>query len=113
VDNLVLDHVVVEFRAIANGAEPYKRAIETHFLLQSSLSSGSTFFAWARMTTAGVRPESTGMIFAGTALLEQHSLSAVPDDDRKCAMQRTLSMDLVLLAGTKLPIMIVDENDFF
>ncbi|MGD8423585.1 MAG: hypothetical protein PVG31_07960, partial [Methyloceanibacter sp.] len=60
-----------------------------------------------------VCPESTRMIFAAAALLEQDSLSAVPDDDRECAMQRTLPMDLVLLAGTNLPIMIVDENDFF
>jgi hypothetical protein len=52
------------------------------------------------------------MIFVIAALLEQQPLSAVPDDGRKCAMQRTLPMDLVLLAGTDLPIIIVDENDF-
>ena len=52
------------------------------------------------------------MIFACAALLQEHSVSIIPNDHGKSAMQKALPVNLMFLAGTDLAVVIVDENDF-
>jgi hypothetical protein len=59
------------------------------------------------MTAAGVRPQTTGVIFRGRAFLEQHLIGGVEYENRKASVERPRAMDRHLLAGADLIILVV------
>lgn len=111
VHDLVLAQSIVEVRAIMQGSESGERARYAHFLFEPPRRRRGDIFARPRMPATGVRPEPARVIFIGRSLLEQHAPRAIPDEDRKCAMQSACPVRIELLGNANLSVGRIDQNN--
>ncbi len=94
----------VVHRAISKGEDWLQFGIESEFLPEAASRGLHEFFAGSRMSTAGVRPESTEMVFRSGSLLEEHAPVRTEENDGKCPMQQ---------AGARMGRQLVGCSDFF
>src|SRR5947208_1156054 len=69
--------------------------------------------AGTRMSAAGIRPQSTGVIFLGVALLQHDPPAVVHDEDREGAMQETTAMNGRFSGRPGGAVAFVNQNELF
>jgi hypothetical protein len=101
-------------RAISKGEDWLQFGIESEFLSEAASGGLHELFARPRMSAAGVRPESTEMVFCSGSLLEEHASIRSEEHNGKCAMQQAgARMGFQLVGCTDFFIAFVYEDDFF
>jgi len=108
---LMLDQAILELRLVQEPSARRERNLDPHFFAEASLGSGANVLARARMATARVRPESTGVVFPRSTLLEEHALLVVEDENRKRPVQRPRLMSAQLFFGAYFAVVAIDEYD--
>ena len=99
---------------LVNEAERlFEVALHPHLLHQAAFGGIFERLAVARMTAAGVSPQSGGVVFGERTLLEQHLPFAVEDEDRKGTMQRRVDVSGLLLHQSDWVIVGINEDDVF
>ncbi len=64
-----------------------------------------------RMTAAGVRPETAGVILAGGTSLEEEATGWVEEKNRKGAVKEPLGVRTELLGGADRPVILVHQHN--
>jgi hypothetical protein len=74
-------------RTVTKGKDWPEFSTESEFFAEPASGGLYEFFAGSRMSTAGVRPEPTEMVFCRRAFLEQHAPVRTEEYDGKSTME--------------------------
>lgn len=112
-DELILDHVIVELGPIAGAKALLQPTDKPGFLSQAPLACGNHRFARTGVSAGRIRPFATRMIFAGRAPLQAKLAIGGKDKDRKGTMKPASAMGFELVPDSKLDIVLVNKNKGF
>jgi hypothetical protein len=90
-----------------------QRDSDAELFLQSSPGGLRRGLARSRMTTAGIRPELSEVIFRVGTTLQQQFLIGVEHQDREGAVELTVTVDIDLASAAQLSVALVDQDDTF
>ncbi len=110
----VVVFVLDQRRAHPDAVRPLKRwlygAVDPQFLSKPAMSPLYSCLSGGGMTTAGVGPEASGVIFRGRALLEKEVAPGIEDEHGKSSMEPSVRMCPLLFGGAEGAIVIIHEE---
>src|SRR6266852_590708 len=110
---LILLHAAVEIAAIACEKAERERAGGAQLFLEPPARRCNGALTRPRMSAAGVRPQSSGVIFLRVALLQQDARTIIDDEDGERAMQQPSAVDNRLGGRPGGTVEFIDQYELF